>query len=64
MDGNGLNSYGIKSGYHLLLYFSLDSNAHIDLVEYEYKTNASENYIRKFTQFNSKYILLKFNIDE
>jgi hypothetical protein len=38
--------------------------AHIDLVEYEYKTNVSENYIRKFTQFNSKYILLKFNVDE
>jgi hypothetical protein len=42
-DGSGLDTHGIRFGYHFLPYFNLDTNANTNILEYEYKTNTSDS---------------------
>jgi hypothetical protein len=44
MDGNGLGSYGIRFGYHLLLHFDSNTNTDMDIFEYKYKIGVLESY--------------------
>ena len=39
-DGFGSDTDEIGSGYHLLPHFNPDTNANVDLIGYEYKTDS------------------------
>jgi hypothetical protein len=59
VDGNGLDTHGIRFGYHFLPYFNWDMNADTNILEYEYKMIPQFRIlIRIFTQFNVKRISL------
>ena len=42
-DGNGSDTYGIEFGYRFLPHFNSDTNADMNILEYEYKTDTSDS---------------------
>ena len=65
IDGNRSGSYGIRFGYHLLLYFDSNTNTDMDIFEYEYKTGVldSDFYLDIYSIQLKVYIVI-FNIHE
>ena len=64
-DENGSNSHEIGSRRQLLLYFNLNSNTDIDLVEYECKMNVSNSdFYSNIYSTQLKVHIVKFNVDE
>ena len=61
--GNGSDTHGIGSGYHLLPHFNSNTNTDSNIFKYEYKTDVSDSdFYSDIYSSQLKIYIVKFNI--